>query len=165
MTGLERLRELACDMYKIDLWEEIRMNRERKYGTAKGDGKTINDLLRTIANQIEAEQEERVTRRVEDREAAEWVREHGGLEKIKRQRMESVPREAYERKKERLMRHISECHDALRKRRDAIARIVDENDVLRLERAEMRTRLMPEGMADMSVRDLINLLEEVDSDD
>ena len=84
MTGLELLRELACDMYMVPIWATVRADTERKYDTNRGDRKTINDLLRAIADQIEAEQDERVTRRLEDREAAEWVREHGGLDAVKK---------------------------------------------------------------------------------
>ena len=81
-----------------------------------------------------------------DREAIAWVREHGGLERVKAQRRESIPRAAYERKKSGFLDHIAECETALGKRREAIARLADENDALRLERAQMRPRLMPEGM-------------------
>ena len=82
----------------------------------------------------------------EEREAIAWVREHGGLERVKQQRYESIPRAAYERKRRALLGHIAECETALGKRREAIARLADENDALRLERAQMRPRLMPEGM-------------------
>ena len=82
----------------------------------------------------------------DEREAVAWVREHGGLERIKQQRRESVPREAYERKRRAWLGHIDECETALGKRRDAIARLADENDALRFERAQMRPRLMPGGM-------------------
>lgn len=86
----------------------------------------------------------KVTR--EDAEAAAWVREHGGLGRVKQRRYESIPRAAYERKRRALLGHIAECETALGKRREAIARLADENDALRLERAQMRPRLMPEGM-------------------
>ena len=82
----------------------------------------------------------------EDREAIAWVRSNGGLERIKVQRRESIPRAAYERKKAGFLGHIAECERALGRRRDAIARLANENDALRLERAQMRPRLMPEGM-------------------
>ena len=149
MTGLDRLRELAEGLQPDrDLWylTSTEYDRAREGRGERHIDSTLNEMLASIADQIEAEQDERITRRVEDREAAEWVRERGGLEKIKRQRRESVPREAYERKRRALLDHIAECEAALRKRRDAIARIVDENDALRLERATMRPRLMPEGM-------------------
>ena len=82
----------------------------------------------------------------EDREAIAWVREHGGLERVKDQRRESMSHAAYERKKAGFLDHIAECERALGRRRDAIARLANENDALRLERAQMRPRLMPEGM-------------------
>lgn len=63
MTGLQRLRDFA------------------EKGAAMLTYYQVKDL-RVIADQIEAEQEERVTRRVEDRAAAAWVREHGGLEEV-----------------------------------------------------------------------------------
>lgn len=84
MTGLDRLRELADDMFEKDLWASIRGGMDDKYGTDMWDDKTVNGLLCEIADQIEAEQEERVTRRLEDREAAEWVRAHGGLDSVKK---------------------------------------------------------------------------------
>lgn len=83
MTGLDRLRELADDMAVQGLWGAILDGKEERWNVRYGDGMTVNGLLRAIANQIEADQEERVTRRAEDREAAEWVREHGGLEHLK----------------------------------------------------------------------------------
>lgn len=82
----------------------------------------------------------------EERDAIAWVREHGGLERVKAQRRESMPRAAYERKKAGFLDHIAECERALGSRRDAIARIASENDAIRLEIAQMRPRLMPEGM-------------------
>lgn len=83
MTGLDRLRELSDDMSVQSLWCVIRNGKEERWNTRYGDGMTINGFLRIIADQIEAEQDERITRRIEDREAAEWVREHGGLEHLK----------------------------------------------------------------------------------
>ena len=82
----------------------------------------------------------------EDREALRWVRAHGGLERIKVQRRESIPRAAYERKKAGFLGHIAECERALGRRRDVITKLANENDALRLELAQMRSRLMPEGM-------------------
>ena len=82
----------------------------------------------------------------EEREAIAWVRDHGGIESVKAQRRESMPRAAYERKKAGFLGHIAECERALGRRRDAITRLANENDTLRLEIAQMRPRLMPEGM-------------------
>ena len=84
MTGLDRLRELADDMAVQGLWGAILDGKEERWNVRYGDGMTVNGLLRAIADQIEADQEERVTRRAEDREAAEWVREHGGLDSVKK---------------------------------------------------------------------------------
>lgn len=64
MTGLQRLRDFA------------------EKGAAMLTYYQVEDL-RVIADQIEAEQEERITRRLEDREAAEWVRDHGGLDAVR----------------------------------------------------------------------------------
>ena len=80
---MDRLRELADDMAVQGLWGAILDGKEERWNVRYGDGMTVNGLLRAIADQIEADQEERVTRRAEDREAAEWVREHGGLEHLK----------------------------------------------------------------------------------
>ena len=82
----------------------------------------------------------------DEREAIAWVRDHGGLERVKAQRRESMPRAAYERKKAGFLSHIAECERALGRRRDAITRLANENDTLRLEIAQMRPRLMPDGM-------------------
>ena len=84
MTGIERLRELADDMSVQSLCCALLDGKQEHWNAQCWAGMTVNGMLRTIANQIEAEQEERVTRRVEDREAAEWVREHGGLDEVRR---------------------------------------------------------------------------------
>ena len=56
----------------------------------------------------------------DEREAIAWVREHGGLERVKAQRRESMPRAAYERKKAGFLGHIAECERALRRRNQRI---------------------------------------------
>ena len=89
----------------------------------------------------------------EDREAIAWVREHGGLERVKAQRRESMPRAAYERKKAGFLGHIAECERALRRRNERISELEERvrvreraNDELNEELNAMRLRLMPEGM-------------------
>ena len=83
MTGLDRLRELADDVIG-SVWANTSSIYCKKYGlSVDSTGGSFSDFLRQIADQIEAEQEERITRRLEDREAAEWVRDHGGLESVK----------------------------------------------------------------------------------
>ena len=82
----------------------------------------------------------------EERDAIAWVREHGGLERVKAQRRESIPRAAYERKKASFLDHIAECETALRRRRRCIEELEGRVKALTTENAEMRKRAMPEGM-------------------
>ena len=89
----------------------------------------------------------------EDRDAIAWVREHGGLERVKAQRRESIPRAAYERKKAGFIGHIAECETALGRRNQRIEELEERvrvreraNDELNEELNAMRPRLMPEGM-------------------
>ena len=143
---MDRLRELARDMYKKDLWASIHGGMEDKYGITMRDNNTVNCLLLEIADQIEAEQEERITRRVEDREAAEWVRAHGGIEHVKAHwegriaisHVEHMAEHQRERR-ERMQRHIEYVQRLCAERRE---RITELNRTI----AEMRPRLMPEGM-------------------
>ena len=81
----------------------------------------------------------------EDRDAIAWVREHGGLESVKAQRRESMPRAAYERKKAGFLDHIAECETALGRRREAISELNRRASDLTRENAELRKRAMPEG--------------------
>ena len=89
----------------------------------------------------------------EERDAIAWVREHGGLERVKAQRRESMPRAAYERKKAGFLGHIAECETALGRRNERISELEERvrvreraNDELNEELNAMRPRLMPEGM-------------------
>lgn len=131
MTGLDRLRELA-DM----LGKPLRSGREALIGMELG----------AIADRIEAEQEERITRRVEDREAAEWVRERGGLDYVKSEWSSRVPYDRYEARRQRLLGHIAECESALGRRRVRIEELGHRVSDLTNENAELRRRAMPEGM-------------------
>lgn len=92
----------------------------------------------------------------EDREAIAWVRKHGGLEKVK---LDALCWNTAE--------NIAQTTLDWLARVCPVAGIEKCEYGVALERLEdaINRRLMPEGMADMSVRDLINLLEEVDSDD
>ena len=88
----------------------------------------------------------------EEREAIAWVREHGGIESVKAQRFESMPRAVYERKKAGFLDHIAECETALGRRNERISvlearvRVRERaNDELNEELNAMRPRLMPEG--------------------
>ena len=139
MTGIERLRELAQKHRIIE-----------HYLTA--------DTIDSIADQIERETQPKRDSAAdvsmnaydllpqEDREAIAWVREHGGVEKIIKQRRDSVPRAAFERKLGKRLRHIAECEEALRRRNATISALEKTADLLRKQIAEMRPRLMPEDM-------------------
>ena len=81
----------------------------------------------------------------EDRDAIAWVRKHGGLERVKAQRLESMPRAAYERKKAGFLDHIAECEAALGRRREIISELNHRACDLTRENAELRKRAMPEG--------------------
>ena len=59
----------------------------------------------------------------EDREALRWVRGHGGLDEIRRQRRDSVTRAAYERNLAKRQRQVDESHAALRRRNRWIAEL------------------------------------------
>ena len=175
MTGIERLRGIGTD-YVEHSWSEA--------------GKSRGMLMLDIADQIEREHEGDLTQyhvpwskvqdvmldmerhilghegmedspvacwarelrdalggderdHTDEREIIAWVRDHGGLEMVRRM-----------------------FRDADSRRVELCGALGIDLDKGRSEAmAAMRLRLMPEGMADMSVRDLINLLEEVDSDD
>ena len=102
----------------------------------------------------------------EDRDAIAWVRDHGGLDAVKRRweclsyYADPVPRSYAERRIASRQRQIDESHAAIRRRNARIAELESERDELRTrvenQRAsldgltaaidEMRPRLMPEGM-------------------
>lgn len=89
MTGIERLRKLSEDMLDLSLWARLATGTEKDWDCCKGDGRTLNDELLSIADQIEREQESLVADSPydailpEDRDAIAWVREHGGLENVR----------------------------------------------------------------------------------
>lgn len=68
----------------------------------------------------------------EDREAIAWMREHGGLDEVKRRwkflshYADHVPRSCMERRLARLQRQIDESHAALRRRNQRIAVLASE---------------------------------------
>ena len=129
MTGIERLREFAEGVLPTTAVCGITKTAyDREHMEVIGD--RLHDFLAEIADQIEAEQEERITRRVEDREAAEWVRKHGGLEAV---------RDAHKTNVWALSLAIN-AHDALFGEDS-------ERDTTPTEfKRELDRRLMPEGM-------------------
>ena len=56
----------------------------------------------------------------DDREAAAWVLEHGGLDYVKSEWRSRVPYDRYERRRQRLLGHIAECERALGRRNERI---------------------------------------------
>ena len=87
----------------------------------------------------------------EDRDAIAWVREHGGLDAVKRRweclsyYADPVPRSCMEKRLARLQRQIDESHAALRRRREIISELNHRASDLTRENAELRKRAMPEG--------------------
>lgn len=161
MTGLKRLRKLAGSV-SGNVWNHMREDYCKAHGLdAKNQGAKFCDELNGIADQIEREQEEMVADSPydailpDDRSAIAWVREHGGLEKVKRQRRESIPSEVYERKRRAFLEHIRECETALGKRNAHIKALENKNTqyfcyVSFIKRngglEDVARRLMPEGM-------------------
>ena len=88
----------------------------------------------------------------EDRDAIAWVREHGGLDAVRRRweclsyYADPVPRSCMEKRLARLQRQIDESHAALRRRREIISELNRRACDLTRENAELRKRAMPDGM-------------------
>ena len=130
MTGLERLRELADDAIG-SVWANTSSIYCKKHGLSVDDtGGSFSDFLRQIADQIEDEQDERVTRRLEDREAAEWVSAHGGLDAVREKWRSMVPRahvehmaEYQRERRERMQRHIEFVQGKCRERQERICEL------------------------------------------
>lgn len=123
----EILREIADRAREEQA--DLKMFAERVHGMLWADG--WHDLDE-IADRLEEELSEldrmRCTGEMyrvnsEDYAAAMWVREHGGLDKIRRQRRDSVPRAAYERNLAKRQRQVDESQAALRRRSRWIAEL------------------------------------------
>ena len=138
MTGIEQLRKLGADAVRggevgraiCDIADQI--ERERAC-----DSDTIENLRLELG---------------EARDDAAWVREHGGLDAVKRRweclsyYADPVPRSCMEKRLARLQRQIDESHAALRRRRETISELNHRACDLTRENAELRKRAMPEGM-------------------
>lgn len=83
MTGIERLRKLSNDMLSLSLWVRFTTGTEKDWDCYQGDGRTVNNELLSIADQIERESDVE-TVRSDAMRAWEWVREHGGLDAVRR---------------------------------------------------------------------------------
>ena len=112
----------------------------------------MSEQLSAIADQIEREQESLVADSPydailpEDREAVAWVREHGGLDAVRSEWSSRVPYDKHEQRRQRLLGHIAECETALGRRNQRIEELGKHIQSLTTENADMRKRLMPEGM-------------------
>ena len=154
MTGIERLREWA------DGYAEL----SKDHTTIDVVPSGMATLLSSIADQIERETKPKSDAvkyasvsaydppSQEDREAIAWVREHGGLDAVKRRweclsyYADPVPRSCMEKRLARLQRQIDESHAALRRRNERIKELNHRACDLTRENAELRKRAMPEGM-------------------
>lgn len=186
MTGIERLRELVDGISPITaLCGVTKSSYDRSH--IETVGARLRDFLADIADQIEREQGERVSRvrilavvtkmerhvlghegmedspvarwarelrgaldgdkhdHADEREAIAWVRKHGGLDAVKEEWQSRVPRDRYERRRQRLLDHIAECEEALGRRNERIAEMGKHVQSLTTENADMRKRLMPDG--------------------
>ena len=94
MTGIERLRELAGGINPRSVWSVTRDEYDNAHGLdVEHKGGQLCDFLADIADQIEREQRRDPAADVSvsaydllppvEREAIAWVREHGGIEKVK----------------------------------------------------------------------------------
>ena len=81
----------------------------------------------------------------DERDAIAWVREHGGLDYVKKEWRSRVPYDRYEARRQRLLGHIAECETALGRRRRRIEELGHRVSDLTTENAELRKRAMPEG--------------------
>lgn len=200
MTGIERLREFVAGISPITVVCGVtRTSYDREHMEVAG--KRLRDFLAAIANQIEREQGERVSRvRIlavvtkmerhvlghegmedspvarwarelrealgatvsrrendgvadspydailpEDAEAVAWVRDHGGLDYVMHEWQSRMPRDRYERRRQRLIDHIAECETALGRRNRRIEDLGHRVSDLTTKNAELRRRAMPEG--------------------
>ena len=132
MTGIEQLRKLGADAVRggevgraiCDIADQIEREREC-------DADTIENLRLELG---------------EARDDAAWVRAHGGLDYVKSEWRSRVPYDRYERRRQRLLGHIAECETALGRRNWRIEELEGRVKALTTENAELRKRLMPEGM-------------------
>ena len=163
MTGIERLREFAEGISPFTVVCGVTTTSYDREHT-EVEGARLRDFLSDIAGQIERETKPKSDAvkyasvsaydppSQEEREAAAWVRERGGLEAVRRRweclsyYADPVPRSCMEKRLARLQRQIDESHAALRRRREVISELNRRACDLTRENAELRKRAMPDGM-------------------
>lgn len=101
------------------------------------------ELREALAGHEDEEVMDVATVRADAMEAWRWVREHGGLDYVMREWQSRVPRDRYERRRQRLLGHIAECETALGRRNERIEELGHRVNGLTTENAELRKRLMP----------------------
>ena len=138
MTGIERLRELSKGMHnhRMTVWQLTDDAYEERFGVTK-HGPTIKNFLSDIADQIERESDVE-TVRSDAMEAWEWVREHGGLDRVKAEWSSRVPYDLYERRRQRLLGHIAECETALGRRNHRIEELGKTIEFFQLNNSNFR---------------------------
>lgn len=104
------------------------------------------ELREALASHEDEEVEDVATVRAEAMEAWRWACEHGGLDYVMHEWQSRVPRDRYERRRQRLLDHIAECETALGRRNRRIEELGHRVNDLATENAELRRRVMPEGV-------------------
>lgn len=117
MEEINRLHDIADDLDRT-MW-----------------GQELADALHNIAAHIGEEVDRMRDLSGYESDVLAWVEKNGGLDAVKEQRRESIPRAAYERKKAGWLDHIEECEEALARRNGRISELRRERDKLRDEAA------------------------------
>ena len=147
MTGIERLREVVRELGRFSFCYDLYVR--------------LSDIAEQIERELNASVADSPYDAIlpEEREAIAWVRDHGGLDAVKRRWeclsycADPVPRSYAERRIASRQRQIDESHAALRRRNERIAELERErNELYEMVRQlnartdEMEKHLMPEGM-------------------
>ena len=167
MTGIERLRDWAEDMRwdfgeignrwaekMNDIADQIEREREQEFAALFDArvGEEIDicelfsiepgdDPLTALSRHIEGQNDTIENLKIELGEcdvSAAWVREHGGLSHVKAEWSSRVPRDLYERRRQRLLDHIAECETALGRRRRSIEELGRTIEFFQLNNSNFR---------------------------
>ena len=155
MTGIERLREFVVGISPdIAVCGVTKTSYDREH--KEEVWARLRDFLSDIAGQIERETKPKSDAvkyasvsaydppSQEDRDAIAWVRDHGGLDAVRRRweclsyYADPVPRSRMEKRLARLQRQIDESHAALRRRNERIKELNRRASDLTRENAERR---------------------------
>ena len=150
MTGIERLRELTdATLGYVRVASVTPHDYEYENDVEWDERMRLSELLASIYSQISREQDAMVADSPydailpEDRDAIAWVREHGGLAEVKEEwNARSNLKRSLETAQAKVERQQRLIEFAQRKCHERLERIAALNKTI----AEMRPRLMPEGM-------------------